>query len=60
MAQTGKLSCRIPAILYGPAYWNEIVNFQALRRHGMIAEEDLGLFRYANDPAMALRLCRWE
>lgn len=56
LAQTRKLSRPIPVILYGSAYWNEIVNFEALRRHGMIAEEDLGLFEYAEDPAGALRL----
>jgi uncharacterized protein (TIGR00730 family) len=55
LAQTRKLSRPIPVILYGPAYWQEIVNFEALRRHGMIAEEDLRLFEYAEDPAGALR-----
>jgi predicted Rossmann-fold nucleotide-binding protein len=43
-------------ILYGSAYWKEILNFEALSRHGMIAEEDLRLFEYAEDPAGALRL----
>jgi uncharacterized protein (TIGR00730 family) len=56
LAQTQKLSRPIPVILYGSAYWREILNFEALRRHGMIAEEDLGLFEYAEDPAGALRL----
>jgi uncharacterized protein (TIGR00730 family) len=54
LAQTRKLSRSIPVILYGSAYWKEIVNFEALCRHGMIAEEDLGLFEYAEDPASAL------
>ncbi len=55
LAQTRKLSRRIPVILYGSAYWQEILNFEALRRHGMIADEDLGLFEYAEDPEGALR-----
>jgi uncharacterized protein (TIGR00730 family) len=55
LAQTRKLSRSIPVILYGSDYWKEIVNFEALCRHGMIAEEDLGLFEYAEDPAAALR-----
>ena len=56
LAQTGKLARRIPVILYGSSYWREIVNFEALRRHGMIAAEDLALFEYADEPAAALRL----
>jgi uncharacterized protein (TIGR00730 family) len=56
LSQTGKLARRIPIVIYGPGYWNEIVDFDALVRHGMISREDLGLFQYADDPATALRL----
>ena len=40
-----------PVVLYGSAYWNEIINFEALVRHGMIAREDLELFEFADTPA---------
>jgi uncharacterized protein (TIGR00730 family) len=56
LVQTGKLQRHIAIVLYGSAYWNEIVNFDALVRHGMISAEDLGLFQFADDPASALRL----
>jgi uncharacterized protein (TIGR00730 family) len=56
LAQTRKLEYRIPVILYGTSYWNEIINFDALVRHGMIDAEELSLFQYADDPATALRL----
>jgi uncharacterized protein (TIGR00730 family) len=56
LAQTQKLTRRIPIVLYGTSYWNEIINFEALVRHGMIAREDLALFQCADDPATALRL----
>jgi uncharacterized protein (TIGR00730 family) len=56
LAQTRKLDRRIPIVLYGTSYWNEIINFEALVRHGVIAREDLQLFQYADDPATALRL----
>jgi uncharacterized protein (TIGR00730 family) len=56
LAQTQKLERRIPIVLYGTSYWNEIINFEALVRHGMIAREDLALFQYADDPASALHL----
>jgi uncharacterized protein (TIGR00730 family) len=56
LAQTRKLDRRIPVLLYGSTYWREIIDFDALVRHGMIAPEDLGLFQYADDPATALGL----
>ena len=56
LMQTDKIDRRIPVLLYGTAYWKEVVNFDALVRHGMIAAEDLTLFRFADDPAVALRL----
>ena len=60
LQQTGKLDRRIPVLLYGSDYWNEIINFDALVRHGMISREDLNLFRYADDPATALGLLQAE
>ena len=56
LAQTRKLGRRIPVLLYGPDYWREIVNFDALVRHGTVSAEDLQLFQYADDPATALAL----
>jgi uncharacterized protein (TIGR00730 family) len=56
LAQTRKLERQIPIILYGSAYWNEIINFEALARHGMIDRKDLSLFQFADDPAIALKL----
>jgi uncharacterized protein (TIGR00730 family) len=56
LAQTRKLSRRIPVILYGSEYWSEIINFPALVRHGMISAEDLSLFQRADDPQSALQL----
>jgi len=56
LAQTHKLERHIPVILYGSEYWNEIINFEALVRHGMIARQDLALFEFADDPATALQM----
>ncbi len=58
LAQTRKLERRIPVILYGRAYWSEIINFDALVRHGTIAREDLSLFEYADDPVAALEMLK--
>jgi len=56
LMQTEKIARRVPVVLYGSAYWNEVINFEALVRHGMIARDDLALFRFADDPATALAL----
>src|SRR6266567_3238136 len=56
LQQTGKLERRILVLLYGTAYWKEVINFDALVKHGMISPQDLDLFTYVDDPASALRL----
>ena len=58
LAQTRKLERQIPVVLYGSSYWNEVVNFEALVRHGMIDPGDLGLFQYADDPPRRSGFCR--
>jgi hypothetical protein len=56
LAQTRKLARKVPVVLYGSSYWHEIINFDALLRHGMISPEDLKLFSFADDPVSALKL----
>jgi uncharacterized protein (TIGR00730 family) len=56
LAQTQKIARKLPIILYGSGYWNEIINFEALIRHGMISRADLKLFAFADDPGSALEL----
>jgi uncharacterized protein (TIGR00730 family) len=58
LAQTRKLESKIAIVLYGSDYWKEIINFEALVRHGMIAPQDLNLFQYADDPATALSILK--
>jgi uncharacterized protein (TIGR00730 family) len=58
LAQTRKLDRSIPVLLYGSAYWKEVVNFEALVRHGTIAAEDLDLFSFVDDPQAALALLK--
>jgi hypothetical protein len=58
LAQTRKLERQIAIVLYGTSYWNEILNFDALVRHGMIAREDLALFQFADEPTSALDILR--
>jgi len=56
LSQTGKLGRPVLVLFYGSSYWNEIVDFQALVRHGMISAADLELFRIVDSPAQALEV----
>jgi hypothetical protein len=54
LAQTRKLARDVQVLLYGSDYWHEIIDFEALVRHGMIDGADLDLFRYVDSPEQAL------
>jgi hypothetical protein len=56
LVQTQKLEKKMVVILYGTSFWKEIINFEALVRHGMIAEQDLDLFQFADNVDMAFQL----
>ena len=43
LVQTGKMTKRMPIVLFGTEYWDEVVDFQAMARHGTISPEDLGI-----------------
>jgi uncharacterized protein (TIGR00730 family) len=58
LAQTKKLESKILIVLYGSKFWKEIINWEALVRHGVIAASDLELFKFADDPATALTILR--
>jgi len=55
LQQTAKLDRKIVMLLYGSDYWREVVDFDALVRHGTVSPEDLELFTFVDDPATALR-----
>jgi uncharacterized protein (TIGR00730 family) len=46
LVQTRKVSS-LPVILFGRKWWSKVVNFNFLRDEGVIAEDDLDLFRFA-------------
>jgi uncharacterized protein (TIGR00730 family) len=58
LVQTQKLMKKIVVVLYGTSYWKEIINFDALARYGMISEEDLKLFDFADDADSAFTLLK--
>lgn len=50
LVQTRKSSKRMPIVLYGRAFWSEVLNFDALIRWGTIEATDLSLFHIADTP----------
>jgi uncharacterized protein (TIGR00730 family) len=58
LSQTQKLAKKLTIVLYGKRYWQEIINFDALVKYGMISREDLALFQYADDPQTAFDLLK--
>ncbi|WP_374944415.1 TIGR00730 family Rossman fold protein [Sphingomonas sp.] len=45
LIQTGKIK-PIPVLLFGRAFWQRVVNFDALVEEGVVSERDLGIFTY--------------
>ena len=44
LVQTGKMKKRMPIVLFGNRYWDEVIDFKALVRHGTIDARDVDLF----------------
>jgi len=55
LIQSGRMK-RIPFLLFGRAYWETVVNWQAMADAGVIAEADLGLFRFVETAEEAVAL----
>ena len=47
LRQTG-MKKKIPIILFGREYWDKVINFEYLADLGLISDEDLNLFEYAD------------
>lgn len=45
LVQTKKTKKNIPIILFGSAFWNQLINFDVFVRWGVISEEDIHLFK---------------
>lgn len=41
LLQTRKITKHLPVILFGTKYWDEVINFDALIRHGCISADDI-------------------
>ncbi|ALG89017.1 MAG: LOG family protein [Pseudomonadota bacterium] len=46
----------VPFLLFGRAFWEKVINFEALAEAGTISEEDLNLFRYVETAEEAVEI----
>ena len=60
LIQTGRME-QVPFILFGRAFWEKIINWEALADAGTISEDDLELFRFVETAEEAVHLIdSWE
>lgn len=52
LRQTNRMQA-IPILLFGRAYWDQVIDFQFLADEGVIADEHLELIEYAETPSEA-------
>ncbi len=50
LVQTGKIGRRLPVLLYGREYWQDLLRLDVMVRWGTISPEDLNLFHMADTP----------
>ena len=58
LAQTKKLAKKITVVIYGSAYWKNVINLELLAEKGAIAMSDLELFQFADTPEEAFALLK--
>ena len=55
LIQTGRME-RVPFLLFGRAFWEKIINWDALADAGTISADDLDLFRFVDSAAEAIQV----
>ncbi|MEX0351111.1 MAG: TIGR00730 family Rossman fold protein [Paracoccaceae bacterium] len=55
LIQTGRMD-RVPFLLFGRAFWEKVINWEALADAGTISDEDLDLFRFVDTAQEAVDL----
>ena len=60
LVQTRKSKKYMPIVIFGPEYWNEIVDFKAMVKWGTIDREDFELFRFFDDVDAAFEYLKDE
>ena len=60
LVQTKKVRKRLPIVLYGGAYWESVLRIETMIEWGVIAPEDMDLFRICNTPEEAFEFIKSE
>jgi uncharacterized protein (TIGR00730 family) len=48
LVQTKKVNKKMPVVIFGKDYWNDIINLDAMVKWGTISEKDLELFKFVD------------
>ena len=48
LVQTGKMTKKLPIVIFDRPYWEDVINFKAMAEHGTISKEDLKLFHFSD------------
>ena len=60
LIQTGRMQ-PVPVLLFGRAFWEKIINWEALADAGTISRQDLKLFRFVESAAEAMEIIdNWQ
>src|SRR6202050_5680866 len=60
LIQTGKIRKKMPVVIYGKSYWDEIIDFEKLEYYGMISRSDLDLIHFSETPQEAFEYLKSE
>ncbi len=60
LIQTQKIEKPLPLVLYGKAFWDDVLDLDALVRWGTISPEDVGLLRISDSPDDAFEYLKSE
>ena len=58
LAQTQKLAKKMTVVIYGPTYWQSVVNLDVLVDKGAISPHDRELFQFADTPEDAFSILK--
>ena len=56
LIQTKKVNKKMPIIIFGKEYWNDVLNLDALVKWGTISEDDLDLFNFVDSAEEAMNI----
>ncbi len=60
LVQTGKIKKKMPIIIYGSEYWNQIINLDNMVKYGVICQKDRDLVRYCDSVDDAFEYLKME